>query len=515
MAGLDDVSTKRHRFLIRFAGDVGTKKGRALVQFRARLARNAKDALAAAGIAGTVETTRGRLYVTAESADAEGVLSRVFGIQSLSPIDTLLFQTLDDVVDQGEELFGDQICGKTFAVRARRSSIRDQIDFTSEDVERALGSRLLGRSAGVDLENPEVTARVELTATGAHYFRRIVRCEGGLPIGCEGRALCLVSGGIDSLVAAWYMLKRGLELDYLFYNLGGSAHRLQVTRIVKILADRWSYGSRPRLYVVDLRPWADQLRERTDPRLWQVLLKRLMLVGANRLLRLGDNTALVTGESLGQVSSQTLANLTVIEQVSETPVLRPLIGFDKLEIVEVAKRIGTFELSAQVQEYCALQGKGPSAAADSTQLAENETSLDLAAFIAGFDDLRYLDLRQEDAVANDSDPPGSSPGPPGVDQVPADSTIIDLRPRAAFATWHYPGAERLDYEEALKAAPHLPSGRTYLICCEVEFKSAHVAESMRESGRTAYYFNGGTSKMMRYAAKQDLVDLASIAPAVR
>ena len=502
------MSTPSHRFLIRFAGDLGTKKGRALVQFRARLARNAKEALAAAGIAGHVETTRGRLYVTAESAEAEGILRRVFGIQSLSPIATFPFEPLDDVVDQGEELFGDQIRGKTFAVRARRSSIRDRLDFTSEDVERALGSRLLERSAGVDLSNPEVTVRVELTATGAHYFRRVVRAEGGLPIGCEGRALCLVSGGIDSLVAAWFMLKRGLALDYLFYNLGDSAHRRQVTRIVKILADRWSYGSRPRLYVVDLRPWVDQLRERTDPKLWQVLLKRLMLLGANRLLRHGENTALVTGESLGQVSSQTLANLTVIEQVSEAPVLRPLIGFDKLEIVEVAQRIGTFELSAQVKEYCALQGKGPSAAADVTRLVENETGLDLDDFVASFDNLRYLDLRQEDAAADELDPPG-------VDQVPSDSRIIDLRPRAAFDTWHYPGAERLDYEEALKAAPHLPSGRTYLICCEVEFKSAHVAESLRKSGRSAYYFNGGTSKMMRYAAKLDLLELASTAPAMR
>ena len=154
------MSTPRHRFLVRFAGDVGTKKGRALVQFRARLARNTKDALAAEGIACDLETTRGRLYVTAETAEAEGILTRVFGIQSLSPIHTRPFQTLDDVVDQGEELFADEIRGKTFAVRARRSSIRDKIDFTSEDVERALGSRLLERSAGVDLTNPEVTVRV-------------------------------------------------------------------------------------------------------------------------------------------------------------------------------------------------------------------------------------------------------------------------------------------------------------------------------------------------------------------
>lgn len=502
------MTSSDHHYLVRFAGDVGTKKGRALIQFRARLAKNIKAALQSEGIPHKVKSTRGRLYVTSYRSRADDVLARVFGLQSFSPIETRPFTDLDDVVRDGEAIFGEEVEGKTFAVRARRSSIRHKLDFTSENIERALGSRLLDRSAGVDLSNPEVTVQVELTSTGAHYYRRVVKGSGGLPLGCEGRALTLVSGGIDSAVAAWYLLKRGIELDYLFYNLGDAAHAHQVTEIVKVLADRWSYGSRPRLYVVDLRPWVDQLRECTDPALWQVLLKRLMILGANRLLAQTRCLAIVTGESLGQVSSQTLTNLAVIEELSDAPILRPLVGFDKVEIVSLARRIGTFEMSARVQEYCALQGRGPTAAATLDEVLANESQMDLGDFAAQFDTLEALDLCGDDVNRRPADSAA-------VEAVPADATVIDLRPSSAFRTWHYPGATRLDYDEALKAAPHLPTGQTYLVCCEVEFKSAAVVELLREAGRRAYYFRGGTSKMMRYAESQDLVDLASVAPAFR
>lgn len=502
---MDQPST---RFLIRFSGDLGTKKGRAFVQFRSRLARNIRDAMHRHDIPFSLEISRGRFYLNTEAGDAGPVIARIFGIQSFSAIHTRPFSTLEDIVEEGEKLFTDSVKDKTFAVRARRSMVRDQISFTSEDIERALGARLLDRSAGVDLSRPQATVWVELSPWQAHFFDGVVRGPGGLPLGCEGKALALVSGGIDSVAAAWLMLKRGLQLDYLFYNMGDQEHASQVFEIVKKLTSRWSYGSEPRLFMLDLRPWVHELRERTDPKLWQVLLKRLMVIGAQELTDRSNSTALVTGESLGQVSSQTLDNLAVIEESSSIPILRPLLGFDKSEIIDLAKRIGTFELSAKIPEYCALNGRGPTISADRQALAEAESSMDLDAFRASLAEVHHFDFCSE---------PERPAGEPSLalDKVPSGSTIIDLRSSGAFENWHFPGALRLDYREALRAADHVERGPTYLICCEVEFKSADIAERFRRAGHEAYYFRGGTGQLLRYAAERELVEIRSVAAAHR
>ena len=143
----------------------------------------------------------------------------------------------------GVEFFGEAVRGRSFAVRASRRGERERIGFDSTRVESALGRALLDAGAGrVNLSEPEVTAHVELEPGSAHLFLDKVRGHGGLPIGVEGRAMALVSGGFDSAVASWLMLKRGVQLDYVFCNLGGAAHRLGVLKVMKALAERWSYG---------------------------------------------------------------------------------------------------------------------------------------------------------------------------------------------------------------------------------------------------------------------------------
>src|SRR5690606_3634390 len=132
-------------------------------------------------------------------------------------------------------------------VRAQRAG---QHGFTSKEIEVALGARLFDYSAGVDLTNPEVTAYVEVRDESAYLFSQRVAGSGGLPVGVEGRAIALISGGFESAVASWLMLKRGVELDYLFCNLGGDAYERAVVQVTKAIADDWSYGSQPRLFVV-------------------------------------------------------------------------------------------------------------------------------------------------------------------------------------------------------------------------------------------------------------------------
>ena len=149
-------------------------------------------------------------------------------------------------------------------------------------------------------------------------------------------AVALLSGGFDSAVSSWLMLKRGVEIEYVFCNLAGESYERSVVQVAKVLADDWSYGTRPRLHAIDFGPVLDELRTHSQPKYWQLVLKRLMYRAAEAVAREVRSAAIVTGEALGQVSSQTLANLAAIDPATGLVVFRPLLGFDKSEIIAIA-----------------------------------------------------------------------------------------------------------------------------------------------------------------------------------
>ena len=220
-----------HLLILRLSGDFYTKARRTRMRFFRRLVSNLEAALKAHGIPYRLEPTWSRLYLETPDDGAAEVAARVFGVQSVSAVERRSWETLDDLVATGVEFFGAAVRGRSFAVRATRRGQRDRIGFDSTRIESALGRALLDAGAGrVNLSEPEVTAHVELEPGSAHLFFDKVMGHGGLPIGVEGRAIALVSGGFDSAVASWLMLKRGVQLDYVFCNLGGAAHRLGVLR---------------------------------------------------------------------------------------------------------------------------------------------------------------------------------------------------------------------------------------------------------------------------------------------
>jgi thiamine biosynthesis protein ThiI len=407
----------------------------------------------------------------------------------------------------GAELFTARVAGKSFAVRARRGGDKRFVPFRSADVDRALGARLLPHARKVDLSHPEVTVQIEIREGEALYFTESIPGAGGLPLGTEGRALALVSGGFDSAVAAWLLLKRGVRLDYLFCNLGGAAHREGVLRVMKLVAERWSFGYRPKLHAVDLQPIVERLRAETDPRYWQVVLKRLMLHAANLVAKAAHADAFVTGEAVGQVSSQTLPNLRAIDEVAELPVLRPLAGADKEEIVALARRIGTYELSAAVAEYCALSTKRPATAARVEAVRAEEGKLDVDEIAAAVATREVIDLATLD-LASLGDPELA------VDEIPGNATVVDLRSREAFAGWHWPDAEHRDYFSALNEHGRFDRGRRWVFYCEVGLKSAHLAELLRRSGYEAWHVRGGVRQLLRRATSEDPALKALLSPAL-
>ncbi|MEO6191395.1 MAG: THUMP domain-containing protein [Thermoanaerobaculia bacterium] len=499
-----------HLFILRLSGDFYTKARRTRMRFFRRLVSNLEAALKAHGIPYKLEPTWSRLYLeTSEPAAAE-VLARVFGVQSVSQVERRSWETLEDLVATGVEIFGEAVRGRSFAVRATRRGQRDRIGFDSTRIERELGRALLDAGAGrVNLSQPEVTAHVELEPGSAHLFFDKVRGHGGLPIGVEGRAIALVSGGFDSAVASWLMLKRGVQLDYVFCNLGGAAHRLGVLQVMKSIAERWSYGYTPRLHEVDLAPMVVDLREKVKPANWQIVLKRLILQAGGAVAHRGGRLALITGDAIGQVSSQTLQNLAVISQVSPAmPVLRPLLGFNKEEILELARGIGIYELSAAVPEYCDLMPPKPNTRAALREVLRDEARLDPDLLNKLVDDRRIHDLRQVDPEALDF-------SVPEIDRIPDGATVIDLRSAPAYRGWHHPQALHLDLSHALAAYLSFSRDRPYVLVCEVGLKSAHLAEKMREAGFDACQFQGGIRGLMALAEKAEGMAAALLAPAVR
>lgn len=504
-----------HLLILRLAGDFYTKARNTRLRFQRRLAHNVRDALSSHGIPHRLEETWSRYYLRTPSTAALEVLPRVFGIQSVSLVERRPWQTLEDVVRSGAELFGEGVRGRSFAVRASRRGGRESIPFDSKAVEIALGAELLrlAPESTVRLRDPEVEAHVELEPGWGHFFHDKVRGFGGLPVGVEGKALALVSGGFDSAVASWLMLKRGVRLDYLFCNLGGAAHRMGVLQVMKVIADRWSYGSKPRLFEVDFQPLIQELQEKNHPRNWQVVLKRLMFRAGELIARKTRGLGLITGEAIGQVSSQTLQNLAVINQAvsPSMPVLRPLAGFNKEEILDLARKTGIFELAAAVGEYCDLAPKRPATRASLSEVLRGEAAMTpgrLEELVAArtIHDLRNLD--------------GSALGPTGLetDRIPDGATVLDLRSKPAFQAWHYPGAVHLDFRHALESWPSFGKDRAYVLVCEVGLKSAHLAEKMQQAGFRAWNFRGGLKQMMALAEREwggDPVLTALLAPALR
>jgi thiamine biosynthesis protein ThiI len=271
-----------------------------------------------------------------------------------------------------------------------------------------------------------------------------------------------------------------------------------VLRVLKVLADQWSYGDQPQLHAIDFQPLVSEMQAKTQPRYWQVLLKRLMYRTAGAIAEQTNALGIVTGEAVGQVSSQTLQNLYVISQAAARPLLRPLLGFNKEEIIAHARRIGTYEISAAVDEYCALAPRHPATRAPLEIVLKEEEKLDHTVLEQAIHGRRILDLKSHD--------PDEFAAPEiETQEIPPGAVIIDLRSPSAYRAWHYPDAIYLDFFKALKEYATLDRKRTYVLYCELGLKSAHLAERMREAGYRAFHFKGGIKDLMRYAIERNLV----------
>jgi thiamine biosynthesis protein ThiI len=274
-------------------------------------------------------------------------------------------------------IYKQRLAGKTFAVRCKRTGTHN---FRSLDIERQLGADLIASTdvAGVRLKQPEVTVELEINDQKLFVIERRHAGMGGFPIGSVDAVLSLISGGFDSPVASYMTMKRGMRTHFLFFNLGGRDHELGVKEVALYLWHK--YGSKQRVLFISV-PFEEVIAElltRVEDSQMGVILKRMMLRVADRIADSLDIDALVTGECVAQVSSQTVRNLSVIDQVIDRVVFRPLIASNKGDIIDVATAIGTENFAANMPEYCGVISVNPTTRARLDRVVAQEQNFDMA-----------------------------------------------------------------------------------------------------------------------------------------
>lgn len=357
--------------------------------FEDKLVANIKKALYGMGKV-DISKSQARIYVEPkeEGYDFEAAMDRmikVFGIVSVSPvwkIDT----DLEEMKKWSLELVRDLVDRKglmTFKVETKRGNKRFPME--SPQISMELGAHLLENipSLKVDVHHPSFQLFVEVRES-TYLYSEMIPSFGGLPLGTNGRAMLLLSGGIDSPVAGWMMAKRGVEIECVhFYSYPYTSERAKekVIDLARILA-RFCY--KINLHIVPFTEFQLEINEKCPQELLTLIMRRGMMMIAERIAQKTGCLALITGESMGQVASQTIQSLGVTNAVVKMPVFRPLIGMDKNEVIEIARKIDTFETSILPYEDCCtvFVAKHPKTKPKLEEIERHEAVLDMEALVA-------------------------------------------------------------------------------------------------------------------------------------
>ena len=378
-------------------------KGKNRGEFERALVRNAHAALAALDPEARVAREHGLLVVHPSRRVREVArrMQDVFGLSSLS-----VARSVPSEPEQLAAVANEVLCAalenlpRERAVRFRVSTKRADKRFpmTSQELNRFVAERLsaeLVPRLAVDLDRPELELGLHVRARTSYVFAARLPGAGGLPVSTVGRVIVLLSGGIDSPVAAWMAMKRGCAavlLSFHSYPWVGQGFERKVERLARVLA---RFQPRTRLVLAPLAEIQLAIKERAPAPYRTVLYRRMMQRIAGRLARAERAGAVVTGESLGQVASQTLPNLSLIEEAGDLTVLRPLIGLDKNEIIALARRIGTFELSIENEPDCCtvFQPEHPVIHGKRAECLAAEAELDVEGLVTrSFEARRALEL---------------------------------------------------------------------------------------------------------------------------
>lgn len=406
-------------------------------------------------------------------------LQRIPGISTIQEIAEFPLRDLDDIAEQALAAFDGRLEDKSFAVRVRRQGNHD---FRSIDVARNVGRVLLERTgaARVDLKQPEVPVRIEIQQDHYHIAHRRHRGLGGYPLGSVESVMTLISGGYDSSVAAYLMLRRGIRSHFLFFNLGGTAHETGVRQVVHYLWSRYGASHSAKFISVPFDGVVAEIMRSVNHRHWGVVLKREMLRAASEIAHRNNAAGLVTGDAVAQVSSQTMTNLNVVDRASDQVVLRPLIAMDKEEIIRLATAIGTEAFARNMPEYCGVISQKPVTRAKLPRIEADEALMDpqvLASAVEARSECP-VDRLMETLVTPEEVELVSTPA--------LGDVIIDLRhpsegERAPLALAGNP-VMKIPFYELSQELATLPADQQYLLYCDQGTMSQLHAGHLRAAG---------------------------------
>ena len=328
----------------------------------------------------------------------KGEISKVFGVASISPA-LECESELNSIGDAAVALMMDLIEKKgikTFKVDAKRAD--KNFPVKSPEIARIIGAKVLVgcKVLKVDVHNPDCVLFVDLRKDKSYVFEQKISGFGGLPLGTNGKGMVLLSGGIDSPVAAWMMAKRGMLIEAVhFHSYPYTSQRAQekVEDLARIIAQ---YCGRFKMNVINLLPIQEQIVENCPEEETTILVRRFMMRIAEKVAQKSGCTMLITGENLGQVASQTAEALVVTDATVKMPVMRPLIALDKVDIIQKAKDIGTFETSIMPYEDCCtvFLPKHPATKPKLEKILESESKLDVDALVeAAVEKMEIIDIK--------------------------------------------------------------------------------------------------------------------------
>ena len=345
-----------HSFLIKYA-EIGIK-GKNRYLFEDALVSHIHHALKRLDGAFTVTKESGRIYAhAAEEYDFDEVVERlkcVFGIAAICPVARIEDRGFDDLKEQVvrylDEAYPEK--NRTFKVNARRAN--KQYPMTSEELNRELGAAVLDAfpQMKVDVHHPDILLNVEIRAKGINLYSLVIPGPGGMPVGTNGRAMLLLSGGIDSPVAGYMIAKRGVTIEAVYFHAPPYTSDRARQKVIDLAREVARYAGPVRLHIVNFTEIQLYIYDQCPHEELTIIMRRYMMKIAETLAKQRQCLGLITGESIGQVASQTVHSLAVTNAVCTLPVFRPLIGFDKQDIVDISQRIGTYETSIEPYEDC-------------------------------------------------------------------------------------------------------------------------------------------------------------------
>lgn len=415
----------------------------------------------------------------------EGVadrLTRIPGIHHILQVEERAFTDLHNIYEQTFEMYAASLENKTFCVRAKR---RGKHPFSSIELERYVGGGLNQHipSAKVKLTHPDVTVNLEVEDDKLILVVRRLEGIGGFPIGTQEDVLSLISGGFDSGVSSYMLMRRGCRVHYCFFNLGGAAHEIGVKQVAHYLWNRFGSSHKVRFVAVNFEPVVAEILEKVDDGQMGVVLKRMMVRAASRVAERYGVQAIVTGEALGQVSSQTLTNLRMIDNATDTLVLRPLISHDKETIINLARQIGTEDFARTMPEFCGVISKNPTVKAVKEKIEAEEEKFDFAILDDVVLNAQNMDIR---VIAQQSEQQVTEVEM--VSELSATDVVLDIRSpdEQEVHPLKIEGTEvrTLPFYKLSTQFGDLPAETTYLLYCDRGVMSRLQALYLAEQGYT-------------------------------